>query len=47
MIQNGSAFQHAFTIDLRGSSELTFPQTKAVDIIWQLVVGMGGRLVMA
>lgn len=33
MIQNGSA-QHAFTIDLRGSPELTFPQTKAVDIIW-------------
>ena len=46
MVQNGSAFQHAFTINLRGSTELTFPQAKAVDVIWQLVVGMGGRLVM-
>lgn len=47
MFQNGSAFQHAFTIDLRGSSELTFPQAKAIDVIWQLFLGMGGRLVMA
>lgn len=47
MFQNGSAFQHAFTIDLRGSSELTFPQAKAIDIVWQLFLGMGGRLVMA
>lgn len=47
MFQDGSAFQHAFTIDLRGSTELTFSQAKAIDIIWQLFVGMGGRLVMA
>lgn len=41
MFQNGSAIQHAFTIDLRGSSELTFPQAKAIDIVWQLFIGMG------
>lgn len=47
LFQNGSSFQHAFTIDLRGSTDLTFPQAKAIDVVWQLFVGMGGRLVMA
>ena len=47
LFQNGSTFQHAFTIDLRGSTDLTFPQAKAIDVVWQLFVGMGGRLVMA
>lgn len=34
MLKNGSALQHAFTIDLRGSTKMTFPQAKAVDVIW-------------
>ena len=44
---NGSAFQDAFTINLRGSTHLSFSAAKAIDVLWQLFVGMGGRLLMA
>lgn len=46
-ISQGSAFQSAFIIDLRGATHLSFSQAKAIDAIWQLFVGMGGRLMMA
>ena len=44
---NGSALQNAFTINLRGSAHLSFSAAKAIDVMWQLFVGMGGRLLMA
>lgn len=45
--QNASSVQNAFTINLRGASELTFTQAKVIDVIWQLVVGAGGRICLA
>ena len=41
------AFEGAFTINLRGKSHLTFTQAKAIDVIWQLFIGAGGRFLMA
>jgi hypothetical protein len=32
---------------MRGATHLTFAQAKAIDVIWQLSVGAGGRFVMA
>ena len=32
---------------MRGATHLTFTQAKAIDVIWQLFVGAGGRVVMA
>jgi len=42
-----SKLQSAFTINIRGATHLTFAQAKAVDVIWQLFVGAGGRFMMA
>ena len=42
-----SNFQNAFTINLRGSTHLTFTQAKAIDVTWQLLGGAGGRFLMA
>ena len=43
-VNNGSALQNAVTINLRGSTHLSFAAAKAIDVMWQLFVGMGGRL---
>lgn len=43
----GNKFQHAFTINLRGATHLTYTEAKAIDIAWQLLMGAGGRFVMA
>ncbi|KAL2047574.1 hypothetical protein N7G274_000615 [Stereocaulon virgatum] len=32
---------------MRGATHLTFTQAKAIDVMWQLFVGAGGRFVMA
>ncbi len=42
-----SKVQTAFTINLRGATHLTFTQAKAIDVIWQLLGGAGGRFLMA
>lgn len=39
--------ERAFKIDLRGSTRLTFTQAKAIDVIWQLIIGAGGRFLMS
>jgi len=39
----GSSVQSAFTINLRCPSRLTFAEAKAIDVIWDLFVGQGGR----
>ncbi|KAL2054314.1 hypothetical protein ABVK25_005455 [Lepraria finkii] len=46
-VRSGSSVQGAFTINMRGATHLTFTQAKAIDVIWQLFVGAGGRVVMA
>ena len=46
-VRSGSSIKGAFTINTRGATHLTFTQAKAIDVIWQLFVGAGGRFVMA
>ena len=43
----GGAVQNAFTINMRGATHLTFTEAKAIDVLWQLFVGAGGRLWLA
>ena len=43
----GGAFQNAFTINLRGAAHLTFAKAKAIDVVWQLFIGAGGRFLLA
>ena len=41
------ALQNAFTLNLRGATHLSFTEAKAIDVIWQLFVGAGGRFWLA
>lgn len=43
---SGVSVQNAFTIDVRGSSRLSFTAAKAIDVIFQLCVGAGGRFLL-
>lgn len=45
--QNSTRWQSAFQINLRGAARLTFAQAKFIDLIFDLVVGQGGRLLLA
>jgi len=47
MNERRSRVQNAFTINLRGATHLTFTEAKAIDVVWQLFVGAGGRFLMA
>ena len=40
-------FETIFAINLRGGTHLSFTQAKAIDIVWQLFIGAGGRFVLA
>lgn len=42
-----SAFEKAFTIDLRSQLHLSFATAKFIDVVWDLVIGQGGRLLLA
>ena len=42
-----SAFENTFTIDLRSSLRLSFAVAKLIDVVWDLVIGQGGRLLLA
>ncbi|KAL8715146.1 MAG: hypothetical protein Q9220_001103 [cf. Caloplaca sp. 1 TL-2023] len=44
--QNSSRVQSAFQINLRGGAQLTFAEAKLVDLVFDLVVGQGGRLLL-
>lgn len=44
--KNGSAMQNAFLIDLRSPLELSFLEAKLIDVMWDLMVGQGGRFLM-
>ena len=41
------AFQSAFNINIRGKAHLSFTKAKAIDVFWQLIVGSGGRFMLA
>lgn len=45
--QNSSRLQSAFQINLRGAAELSFGQAKFIDLVFDLLVGQGGRLLLA
>ena len=42
-----SKLENAFIINLRSPQHLTFAEAKIVDVLWDLFVGQGGRLLMA
>lgn len=44
---SNNAIENAFMLDLRGPAHLTYTQAKVVDVSWQLLVGGGGRLLLA
>ncbi|KAL8945805.1 MAG: hypothetical protein Q9222_007704 [Ikaeria aurantiellina] len=44
--KNSSRMQSAFQINLRGAAQLTFAEAKLVDLVFDLVVGQGGRLLL-
>lgn len=44
---NASSFEDFFTIDLRSSLQLSFATAKFIDVVWDLVIGQGGRLLLA
>ena len=44
---NQSAIENAFNLNIRGSAPLTYTEAKAIDVLWQLIVGSGGRLFLA
>ncbi|KAL8683324.1 MAG: hypothetical protein Q9186_000707 [Xanthomendoza sp. 1 TL-2023] len=45
--QNSTRWQSAFQINLRGAAHLTFAQAKFSDLLFDLLVGQGGRLLLA
>lgn len=44
---NNSWMEKAFSINLRSSMHFTFATAKGVDVMWDLFVGQGGRLLLA
>ena len=42
----GVTVENAFTIDVRGGARLSFTAAKAIDVIFQLCVGAGGRFLL-
>lgn len=42
-----SKLENAFMINLRSGQHLSFAEAKMVDVVWDLFVGQGGRLLMA
>lgn len=42
-----SKVEKAFEINLRSAQQLSFAEAKLVDVLWDLFVGQGGRLLMA
>lgn len=45
--QNSSRLQSAFQINLRGAAHLSFAEAKFIDLFFDLLVGQGGRLLLA
>ena len=45
--KNSTRWESALRINLRGAARLTFAQAKFVDLVFDLIVGQGGRLLLA
>ncbi|KAI4096656.1 MAG: hypothetical protein LQ344_000796 [Seirophora lacunosa] len=45
--KNSSRLQSAFQINLRGAAQLSFGEAKLIDLVFDLLVGQGGRLLLA
>ncbi|KAL9624345.1 MAG: hypothetical protein Q9204_007877, partial [Flavoplaca sp. TL-2023a] len=45
--KNSSRWQSTFQIDLRGSTRLSFAEAKFIDLVFDLIIGQGGRLLLA
>ncbi|KAL8765340.1 MAG: hypothetical protein Q9209_007567 [Squamulea sp. 1 TL-2023] len=45
--QHANRWQSVFQINLRGAAHLSFGQAKFIDLVFDLVVGQGGRLLLA
>ena len=43
---NDSRFQTIFNLNLRGSLQMTYTEVKLLDVLWQLIVGSFGRLLL-
>lgn len=43
----GSKVENTFMINLRSGQHLCFSEAKMIDVIWDLFIGQGGRLLMA
>jgi hypothetical protein len=44
---DAGVFEKSFRIDLRGPLQLSFAQAKTIDVVWDFVIGQGGRLLLA
>ncbi|KAL9576328.1 MAG: hypothetical protein Q9212_007194 [Teloschistes hypoglaucus] len=44
--KNTSRMQSAFIINLRGAAQLSFAEAKFIDLIFDLILGQGGRLLL-
>ncbi|KAL8854440.1 MAG: hypothetical protein Q9221_000710 [Calogaya cf. arnoldii] len=44
---DSSRWQSTFQINLRGSARLSFAEAKLIDLLFDLIVGQGGRLLLA
>ena len=47
LVNSGTNFENAFTIDLRVAFHLSFASAKGLSILWDFLVGQGGRILMA
>ncbi|KAL8872023.1 MAG: hypothetical protein Q9198_007285 [Flavoplaca austrocitrina] len=45
--QYSSRWQSTFQINLRGSARLSFAEAKFIDLVFDLIIGQGGRLLLA
>ncbi|KAL8866108.1 MAG: hypothetical protein Q9198_009039 [Flavoplaca austrocitrina] len=45
--QDSSRWQSTFQINLRGSAHLSFAEAKLIDLVFDLIIGQGGRLLLA
>ena len=45
--KNATRWQSTFQINLRGAAHLSFAQAKIIDLVFDLIIGQGGRLLLA
>ena len=45
--ENATRWQSAFQVNLRGAAHLSFAEAKFIDLVFDLIIGQGGRLLLA